>query len=108
MRVELKHIKELMAAMGKTGTRKLLIKKEGFELQLEHEENGKITDFDLSEENSLKAEAALRRANMPLSKASEHQASLSSAHGVDSAASAQKEDSNAIYATSPMVGTFYA
>lgn len=109
--MELKQIKELMAAMGRTGTKKLSLKKEGFEIQLEREENGAFrgvdSPLDLSDEPS-QAEMAQRRANQALSRARDSAASLSGGpvHSGDSHKDAAPSD--ALYVTSPMVGTFYS
>lgn len=103
--MELKHIKELMAAMGRTGTKRLSIRKDGFELQLEREENGSFKPMDTSldvDDYPLKHEIA-NRANIALSKGKDFSSSLASAEG-----SAVKDDSPGIYITSPMVGTYYS
>lgn len=96
--MELKQIKELMAAMGRTGTKRIAIKKEGFEIEIERGDSGTIkvpeTLYDLPEEAFNKTDDALRRANM-------------STAPLATSPSEQKEDANAIYVTSPMVGTFY-
>lgn len=94
--MELKQIKELMAAMGRTGTKRISIKKEGFEIEIERGDNGiKVPEtFELHEEGFNKTDEALRRANMSTAPLAPTQAG-------------QKEDGNAIYVTSPMVGTFY-
>ena len=42
--MEIKQIKELMAAMGRTGMKRLSVKDEGFELQLERQENGRMVE----------------------------------------------------------------
>ena len=96
--MELKQIKELMAAMGRTGTKRVAIKKEGFEIDIERGDSGTIkvpeTLFELQEESFNRTDDALRRANM-------------SAAPLTSQSAAQKEDVNAVFVTSPMVGTFY-
>lgn len=96
--MELKQIKELMAAMGRTGTKRVLVKKEGFEIEIERGDSGTIkvpeTMFELSEESFNKTDDALRRATM-------------SAAPLPGQSSSQKDDVNAIFVTSPMVGTFY-
>jgi acetyl-CoA carboxylase biotin carboxyl carrier protein len=104
--VELKHVKELMAAMGRTGTKKLLLKKDGFELQLEREENGSYRGSesllgDITEEYPIKTEAA-SRANIALSKGKDLASPLTAAENL-----VVKEDLTSVYVTSPMVGTFY-
>lgn len=104
--MELKHIKELMAAMGRTGTKRLSIKKEGFELELEREDYASFRGLDTSTESSdgwaLKPEHAFNRVNMALSKGGELPSPASSQDAL------QKEDTTSTFITSPMVGTFYA
>lgn len=99
--VELKHIKELMAAMGRTGTKRLTIKKDGFELELEREENGHYKPLDhgdLLDENPMKKDFEQHRAHI-----SPRADSLVPAQSTET-----KSDPNSSYVTSPMVGTFYA
>lgn len=108
--MELKHIKELMTAMGRTGTRRLIIKKEGFELELERQESStaKLSEsiFDSGEETHVRHENAfLRSATVPLSR--EIPAVAHSTITVPTATRAV-EDSVGVYVTSPMVGTFYS
>lgn len=95
-----------MAAMGRTGTKKLSLKKEGFEILLEREENGVYrgidTPLDLSDEPSH-AEIAQRRATQALSRAKDSGATLSGGPVHSDSA-----PSDAVYVTSPMVGTFYS
>lgn len=101
--MELKQIKELMAAMSRTGTKKLKIHKDDFELELEREESGTfrpMTHIELSEENPLRSEAAFLRANQALSKATDTSA-------LPTGVAEAKTEENALYITSPMVGTFY-
>lgn len=104
--MELKHIKELMTAMGRTGTKKLLIKKEGFELQLERE-NGSERILDTTLENEdflLRNENALQRASLALSKGKE--ASVGAASGI--IPTEPSEETAGAFITSPMVGTYYS
>jgi acetyl-CoA carboxylase biotin carboxyl carrier protein len=105
--LELKHIKELMAAMGRTGTKRLIFKKDDVELHLEREENGnyRSTDhsLDLSNEGLSPNELAMRRANIALSRAKE----MSSPLSVGAPLPSEKEEVASVYVTSPMVGTFY-
>ncbi len=88
-----------MAAMGRSGTKRLSIKKEGFELEIERGDSNAIkvpeTMFDLQEEGFNKTDDALRRANSTSSMALPGHSSI------------PKEDINAVFVTSPMVGTFY-
>ncbi len=105
--MELKQIKELMAAMGRTGTKRLTLKKENFELTLEREEqtSGRFVDsqFEFSEEN-LKQSPTWSRADQTLSRGSE----MPSGRFVSPIpAELPKEDVYSSYVTSPMVGTFY-
>jgi acetyl-CoA carboxylase biotin carboxyl carrier protein len=106
--VELKHIKELMTAMGRTGMKRLSFKKDGTELQLEREDNGVFRgleqSLELNDDMLSPNEAAVRRTNMALSKAKDTNSSL----GGSTVTSAQQEESVSSYVTSPMVGTFYA
>lgn len=103
--MELKQIKELMATMGRTGTKKLSLKKEGFELELEREENGFFKPNDvvpaleyIDEPSYLSA--GTHRADAALSRGRELSAPLVAAEAPQS--------ESAVYITSPMVGTFYA
>lgn len=94
-----------MAAMGRTGTKRLSLKKDGFELQLEREENGGFKPLDTSldvDDYPLKHEMA-NRTNIALSKGKDLSSSLASGEG-----SSDKDDASSSYITSPMVGTFYS
>lgn len=109
--MEIKHIKELMTAMGRTRTKSLKLKKEGFELEIECQENGsyKVIDSyaESPEESMLRQESALQRAAMLLSRGKEVPVVPHHAPGV--AATVEKsDDAPATYVTSPMVGTFYS
>src|SRR5262245_24621576 len=100
-----------MAAMGRTGTKRLSLKKEGFELQLEREENGIYRGaeqpLELGEETAITSDLA-RRASIALSRAKESAASLAGGPAAAAAPTeAPKEESTSFYVTSPMVGTFY-
>lgn len=97
--MEIKQIKELMGAMGRTGMRRLMVKDGAFELQLERQENGKVVDSlsDSLEDVLMRQEAT--RAAAPLGRARE----LVSTSG----AAERAEPESGTYVTSPMVGTFY-
>lgn len=101
--MELKQIKELMTAMGRACIKRIVIKKEGFELQLEREDSRvcKINEplIESPEVTSLQAEAANYRAKMALSRGAELPSVIPEI---------KKEDITATYVTSPMVGTFYS
>jgi acetyl-CoA carboxylase biotin carboxyl carrier protein len=104
--VELKQIKELMAAMGKSCTKRLVIKKEGFELELERETSAVCRtseSMEFVDEQAFRNDLSQKRASAALLRANEIPSSL-----VSSAVETPKDDANAIYVTSPMVGTFYS
>lgn len=114
--MELKQIKELMSVMQRTGTKRLVIKREGIELELEREENHVTRVYEpavsMLEENPLKNEIAMHRANMMLSRGGEIQTTISnnttaSIGSKEMAAKSAEPASAGIYITSPMVGTFY-
>lgn len=100
--MEIRQIKELMAVMQRTGTKRLVIKREGVELELEREErNVRFSEpsVDLLDENPMKQEMALHRASMLLSRGGEMGPAL--------APSSSGKDEGGTFVTSPMVGTFY-
>lgn len=105
--MELKQIKELMTAMGRTGTKRISIKKEGFEIELEREETGvcRTIDSGLDYDESYMKNQAMIRATNAFSKASEMHTSLGATAVTQHTT---KETAPGIYVTSPMVGTFYA
>lgn len=117
--MELKQIKELMAAMGRTGTKKIMLKKEGFELHLERGDSGMSAHAheaipDFHDEVSYKTELA-NRTNIALSRGRELTAALngtamaSNANNAPAASGLEKNTENThLYVTSPMVGTFYS
>lgn len=103
--MEIKHIKELMAAMGRTGTQRLLLKKDSFELQLERQEDGKIIDSSLLEGSDDLVRQEHSRAAMVLSRGRE----MPMTTGANMAPSIEPQtESASVYVTSPMVGTYYA
>jgi len=96
--VELKHIKELMTSMGRTGTKKLQIKQKDFELSLErHDIRPSDVNMELYDEYK---QPQLSRTDYTLS----HSAN---SVPVPSMLEAPKQDDKSLYVTSPMVGTFY-
>lgn len=105
--MEIKHIKELMAAMGRTGTKRLMIKRDGFELQLEREENGTYKALDplLESDEALRSDSLLPRSPLALGKGKE-MPSAPNAPLVPP--SSEQEETPGVYVTSPMVGTFYS
>lgn len=104
--MELKQIKELMAAMGRTGMLRLSIKKEGFELDLEREDNAlfKPSDQFFEGDDGFGREEQ-SRANVALGRGGDLAASRMTAKSVDAE---KKEEVAGTYITSPMVGTFYS
>ncbi len=105
--MELKQIKELMTAMGRTGTKRLTLKREDFELSIERGEEGfyRTSDsLDLNEE-SFHQQEAVRRAMTALSKAKDSASSLPGLSSLNK--ESLPESVNNLYITSPMVGTFY-
>lgn len=97
-----------MAAMGRTGTKRLVIKKEGFELVLEKDEQiiNRLAEhpFEFSDE-PFKHHAAWSRADHTLPRGNEMLArSMPAPYGNEK----PKEDVSSVYVKSPMVGTFYS
>lgn len=109
--MELKQIKDLMAAMGRTGTKKLVIKEKGVEIEIEREESFRSSDATLrnhefTEEPLYRLESS-QRASAALSRGKDSMTSLTgeAATGADVTKSHLSEAS---YITSPMVGTYYS
>jgi len=103
-----------MAVMQRTGTKRLVIKREGIEIELEREDNSAARTFEpsvsLLDDNPLKQEIALHRANMLLSRGGELPSIGSgNARGEHEAKSTESTEALAAgnFVTSPMVGTFY-
>jgi acetyl-CoA carboxylase biotin carboxyl carrier protein len=108
--VELRQIKELMATMGRTGTKRLVLKKDDFELTLEREERAAApaeSALESLEEFATRAELD-HRTNVALSRARELTAPLTAGplHGQHDGDKAKEVEGS--YVTSPMVGTYYA
>lgn len=102
--MEIKQIKELMAVMQRTGTKRLVVKKEGFEVELEREDRPyRLSEptVDLMDDNPMKHEIAMHRANMLLSRGGEISTSLP-------LSSKEAPDTTSTFIKSPMVGTFYS
>lgn len=100
--MEVKQINQLMLAMGRTGTKKLVLEKDGVRLELEREEKAPMRPYDGElagfEDNPMRGEIerhrqahAVASLDMPAVKAEQD----------------EKEDSVSVYVTSPMVGTIY-
>lgn len=105
--MELKHIKELMTVMSRTGTKRLQLKQNNFELVLERQEtgNGRVVDqpVDFLEDSQFSSNLSTR-ADQTLPKGTEMPAARQSS---PVPAEPPKPDVNSSYITSPMVGTFY-
>lgn len=98
-----------MAAMGRTGVMRLVVRKEGFELELEREENAFFKPVDQpfeTEEGGIRTDLE-QRANAALSRGASEAAAAKLPSKVVSPAET-KDDANVLYITSPMVGTFYS
>ncbi len=107
--MEIKQIKDLMAAMGRTGMHRLSIKKGDFELQIEREQNGRIryvTDSsELGEDNPLRTDMELHRSQAFIKRKRTDRLDLDEE---DDELDEGAHDSNSAFITSPIVGTFYA
>lgn len=106
--MELKQIKELMAAMGRTGIKKISLKKEDCELLIEREEypSGRSTEPQFDQmEDGFKMSCDKSRAEHALSRGSE----MPTRDFVTPTAyvESKEEDGKKIFVTSPMVGTIY-
>lgn len=99
--MELRHIKELMAAMGRCGVTKIVLKKEGeFELHLERQEGaerGMPLSYARSDESSYPNPLPVARPVEPLFTPNQIVTPISHP---------QAEESGK-FITSPMVGSFY-
>lgn len=121
--MELKHIKELMSAMGRTGIKKVMIKKENFELQLEREGDEKVHIIEPSvgfiDDQQAREEKLFKRADLGLVKAGFTTMAPAGAHrpaaggpsneevaAEEHAAKEEKVSGHTV--KSPMVGTYYS
>ena len=108
--MEIKQIKDLMAAMGRTGMHRLSIKKGDFELAIEREENGRIrylTDpSELAEDNPLRTDMELHRSQAFAKRKRPGRIDLEEED--DDELEEEVHEANNAYITSPIVGTFYA
>lgn len=106
--MELKQIKELMAAMGRSGTTRLSLKKDNFELNIEREVSdiGYPIDYSMPPmEEQPRSSVMTTRTDQTLARGAEMPTGRVSSP-ITSETKAQ-EDINSLYITSPMVGTFY-
>lgn len=105
--MELKHIKELMSVMSRTGTKRLKLREGDFELILERPEyqfvsGNELAPVDLIEDRFHANIQA--RTDQALSRGGESGSRMASSVHPEK----PKEDKAGVYITSPMVGTFYA
>ncbi len=104
--MELKQIKELMTAVGRSDVKRLKLKKDNFEIVIEREvpsNNYNAGAIQHSSEEQLRY-STLHRAEQALSRASEMPSiKLAAPLSVEG----KKEDANSQFIVSPMVGTFY-
>ena len=96
--MELKYIKELMAAMGRSGIKRLTLKQNDAELILER--NDQLNGRPLETGENLGEFKPYDRMEQAFSKGGEPNVSLAES-------GKKKEDVNQVYIPSPMVGTFY-
>jgi acetyl-CoA carboxylase biotin carboxyl carrier protein len=109
--VEEKQITQLMLAMRRTGIKKLVLKKEkeGIEIQLEREDRSVTRAYDPTmlealEENPMRVDFEKHRSQGVI-PATQHS---TKEHALKAVQPAQEDkDVNAVYVTSPMVGTIY-
>jgi acetyl-CoA carboxylase biotin carboxyl carrier protein len=111
--VELKQIKDLMAAMGRNGTKKIILKKEGFELTLERgDAQGYVPaasapSLEENEENPMRGDMEMHRAQAFL-RGTGKLAQTAIPPEPAPVATNSPDDAKSLFITSPMVGTFYA
>jgi acetyl-CoA carboxylase biotin carboxyl carrier protein len=95
--MEVKQINQLMLAMGKTGIKKLVLKRDGVELELEREEKTPLRGFDAPlegiDENPMRQEIEIHRKSATVAETKPM--------------SKLDEEKDSTYITSPMVGTIY-
>lgn len=106
--MELKQIKELMASMGRSGMKRLKLKKEGFELELERESDDGFNGYELPQEaldeKTFKTHGS-QRAREALGRAESQTTSLTVPKHEEGS---KVQEETGFFVTSPMVGTFYA
>ncbi|MDF2550457.1 MAG: accB [Chlamydiales bacterium] len=104
MELDLRQIKELMAAMGRTGLKKLSLKMTDFELNLERHELEELREnpYQLSNDNLVKMEIERYRGAKPIGKGADEFSQREEAIVKEE----QKEGAHS-FITSPMVGTLY-
>ncbi len=101
--MELRQIKELMAAMGRSEVTKIVLKKEGeYELQLERQDafkGGHLQPYLRVEDSAFTNPLPVNRSQEPL---------FTSQQIITPVQSTITTEENGKFVTSPMVGTFYS
>ncbi len=102
--MESKQIKDLMQAMGRTGTKRLVIENDGFKLELEREDHAPIKAYDIDaisyDENPMRQEIERHRQTHTVTSTDDRAVPAKPQQE-------EKDDSSSVYVTSPMVGTVY-
>lgn len=104
------HIKDLMTAMGRSGTRRMLIKHEGFELELEREvptDANREMSCSPSEQNFYHSEAIARHLPSAPNGSSTMTAERPPGPRTHQPEGPIVDEAATAAITSPMVGTFY-
>ncbi len=105
--MEVKQINQLMVAMGRYGVKRVSIKRDGIEVEIEREEAnpslGHTQDF-FREENPLRVDFEKHKAFGPVRADSTLTSSQSKENNI---AHDRDEDGVSLFVTSPMVGTVY-
>lgn len=106
--MDLKQIKELMAAMGRAGVKRLKLKNDEFEIEIEkaEEKTSSISSMPEQRDDYIMHNTGVEsRVNRPTGIRHDIPPSIQPLH---SHSESKKEVVEGIYITSPMVGTFYA
>jgi acetyl-CoA carboxylase biotin carboxyl carrier protein len=107
--VEFKQIKELMATMGRTGTKRLVIEEEGFKIELERHDHTKTVPIsEFAEDIAFRHENALHRATLTHMRGHDFYPVAHQPQQAHPAKAETAEVAPGVYITSPMVGTFYS
>lgn len=106
--MEPKQIKDLMAAMGRTGIKRLVIKRDDFELELERaiaDDVERFSEqlFESGEENPMRNDIELHRSQAFGKRPARHPEE----GGINGTSHVGAEELSDDFIKSPMVGTFY-
>ena len=97
--MEIKQINQLMSAMVRNDIKKLALKKEGFEIELERADGSIHPSLEHTISNPMSVDFEKRRAH--------HNKADDAEQTVEKEEAAKEDDDEGISITSPMVGTFY-